>query len=58
MMYNSVTEVGCKHLTKFGTGNDEAGARGWFVGPVLDLQCKLEKVFFEMRPVLCALWGC
>lgn len=58
MMHHSVTEVCSEHLSELRTSNDEAGARGWFVGPVLDLQSKLEKVFFKMRPVLHALRGC
>lgn len=58
MVYNSVTEIGCEHLTELRFRHNEAGARGWFVSPVLDLQCKFEKVLLEVRPVLHALRGC
>ena len=58
MMHHSVTEISSEHLSELRASNDEAGARGWFVCPVLDLQSKFEKVFFEMRPVLHALRRC
>ena len=58
MMYNSITEISCEHLTELRFGNNEAGTRGWFVSPVLNLQRKFEKVLLEMRPVLHALRGC
>ena len=58
MMYNSVTEVSSEHLTELRSGHNEAGARGWFVCPVINLQSEFKKVFLEMRPVLHALRGC
>ena len=47
MMHHSVTEVSSEHLTELRSGHNEAGARGWFVCPVIDLQCKFEKVFLK-----------
>ena len=57
MMHHSVTEIGREHFTELRLGHNEAGARGWFVSPVLDLQREVEQVFLEMRPVLHALRG-